>query len=107
MAYIERERVLEIAKDEYYSDFHKSMADLTSLRELLEDTPTADVVEVRHGENITKMYPTDEFICSECGLIMRDFEEIRVDEENDECHYEFEFKYCPNCGAKMDGKDGE
>lgn len=46
MAYIERERVLEIAKDEYYSDFHKSMADLTSLRELLEDSPTADVVEV-------------------------------------------------------------
>ena len=46
MAYIEREKVLEIAKDEYYSDFHKSMADLTSLRELLEDTPAADVVEV-------------------------------------------------------------
>ena len=44
--YIEREKVLEIAKDEYYSDFHKSMADLTSLRELLEDTPAADVVEV-------------------------------------------------------------
>ena len=107
MSYIEREKVLEIAKDEYYSDFHKSMADLTSLRELLEDTPAADVVEVRNGENITKMYPTEEFICSECGLIMRDFEEIRVDEENDECHYEFEFKYCPHCGAKMDGKDGE
>ena len=46
MAYIEREKVIEIAKDKYYSDFHKSMADLTSLRELLEDTPTADVVEV-------------------------------------------------------------
>lgn len=46
MAYIEREKVLEIAKDEYYSDFHKSMADLTSLKELLEDTPIADVVEV-------------------------------------------------------------
>ena len=44
--YIEREKVLEIAKDKYYSDFHKSMADLTSLRELLEDTPIADVVEV-------------------------------------------------------------
>lgn len=51
MAYIEREKVLEIAKDEYYSDFHKSMADLTSLRELLEDTPAADVVEVVHCEN--------------------------------------------------------
>ena len=46
MAYIEREKVLEIAKDKYYSDFHKSMADLTSLRELLEDTPAADVVDV-------------------------------------------------------------
>lgn len=46
MAYIEREKVIEIAKDEYYSDFHRSMADLTSLRELLEDSPTADVVEV-------------------------------------------------------------
>ena len=44
--YIEREKVLEIAKDKYYSDFHKSMADLTSLRELLEDTPAADVVDV-------------------------------------------------------------
>lgn len=49
MSCIEREKVLEIAKDKYYSDFHKSMADLTSLRELLEDTPIADVVEVRHG----------------------------------------------------------
>ncbi len=46
MAYVEKEKVLEIAKDEYYSDFHRSMADLTSLRELLEDTPAADVVEV-------------------------------------------------------------
>lgn len=50
MAYIEREKVLEIAKDEYYSDFHRSMADLTSLRELLEDSPTADVVEVVRKE---------------------------------------------------------
>ena len=73
----------------------------------LKEAPAVDAVEVKHGENITKMHPTDEFICSECGLIMRDFEEIRVDEENDECYYEFEFKYCPRCGAKMDGKDGE
>ena len=46
MAYVEKEKVLEIAKNKYYFDFHKSMADLTSLRELLEDSPTADVVEV-------------------------------------------------------------
>lgn len=33
-------------KSDCYSDFRRSMADLTSLKELLEDTPAADVVEV-------------------------------------------------------------
>lgn len=33
-------------KSDCYSDFRTSMADLTSLKELLEDTPAADVVEV-------------------------------------------------------------
>ena len=43
--YIEREKAYELARtSELYSDFHRSMADLTSLKELLEDTPTADVV---------------------------------------------------------------
>lgn len=67
-------------------------------------TPTADVTEIRHSKNITKMHPVDEFICSECGLILRDLTEVRIDEENeDECYYEFEVKYCPYCGAKIGG----
>ena len=37
--YIEREAVMKTARDGYHSDFGKSMADLTSLREVLEDTP--------------------------------------------------------------------
>ena len=89
MTYVEKEKVLEIAKDEYYSDFHKSMADLTSLRELLEDTPAADAVEVRHGYWIDGKCGHYK-ICSECNQIA-----------------DFYFDYCPNCGAKMDGKDGE
>ena len=56
---IEREKVLEIAKDEHYSDFHKSMADLTSLRELLEDTPAADVVEVVRCNDCRFYKPTE------------------------------------------------
>lgn len=44
--YIDSEAIMEIARDGYHSDFGRSMADLTSLRELIEDTPTADVVEV-------------------------------------------------------------
>lgn len=37
---------MRTARDGYHSDFGRSMADLTSLSEVLEDTPTADVVEV-------------------------------------------------------------
>ena len=94
MEYIEREKVLEIAKDNYYSDFHKSMADLISLRELLEDTPAADVVEVRHGRWIVKDLTP---YCSVCY--------IPSGYECDGVHSKTLF--CPNCGAKMDGKDGE
>ena len=57
--YIDSEAIMEIARDGYHSDFGRSMADLTSLEELIEDTPTADVVEVvrckdcRHYECFT------------------------------------------------------
>ena len=44
--YIEQEAVMRTARDGYHSDFGRNMADLTSLSEVLEDTPTADVVEV-------------------------------------------------------------
>jgi rubrerythrin len=50
--------------------------------------PTADVVEVRHGE-WTKSSPYNRFMnCSVCGF--------------GQDHTTF--KYCPNCGAKMDGE---
>lgn len=44
--YIRTDELLATARDGYHSDFGRSMADLTSLREVIEDTPTADVVEV-------------------------------------------------------------
>ena len=95
MAYIEREKVLEIAKDEYYSDFHKSMADLTSLRELLEDTPAADVVEVRHSY----------WQCSNVRMSSRDITCRYCHRTETISNGEEDFEYCPHCGAKMDGKD--
>lgn len=97
MAYIEREKVLEIAKDKYYSDFHKSMADLTSLRELLEDTPASDVVEVRHSY----------WQCSNVRISSRDITCKYCHRTETISNGSEDFEYCPNCGAKMDGKDGE
>ena len=60
-------------------------------------TPAADVAEVRHGEWIEGAeHFTNGFYeaeCSECGNY------IRWNEGNSG-----EWNYCPNCGAKMDGK---
>ena len=50
---------------------------------------TADVVEASHGYWIDGKCGHYK-ICSECNQIA-----------------DFYFDYCPNCGAKMDGKDGE
>ena len=96
MAYIEREKVLEIAKDEYDSDFHKSMADLTSLRELLEDTPAADVVEVRHSY----------WQCSNVRMSSRDITCRYCHRTETISNGKEDFEYCPHCGAKME-KGGE
>lgn len=60
----------------------------------LKVAPTADVVEVRYGE-----WKGCE--CSVCGKVSPT---VHLDVEN-----EYKIRktpYCPNCGAKMDGKDG-
>ena len=58
----------------------------------LANFPTADVVEVRHGEWLP--YPSDDYMkCSVCGM---EYHKTRMPDV---------VGYCPNpnCGAKMDG----
>ena len=60
---------------------------------LIEKQPAADVQEVKHGFwEEGKVRGQFALICSECkcsaGVI-------------------YDYDYCPNCGAKMDGKVGE
>lgn len=58
-------------------------------KQIVDAMPTADVVEVRHGEWIR--YPHGSGIhCSLCR------HKRRYKDAND--------AYCPNCGAKMDGE---
>ena len=63
---------------------------------LIADEPTADVVEVKHGAWIWK---ENDCACSVCG-----------EEGGKKHHYEDgtveKHSYCPNCGAKMDKKEG-
>jgi hypothetical protein len=64
--------------------------------EIIQNAPTADVVEVRHGYNKDFDYPSL-FECSICGW--SDYDTYTGDTS--------EYNFCPNCGAKMDGERRE
>ncbi len=66
-----------------------------NLCKIIDDEPTADVQEVRHGEWLkpsNSLIDNRQWICSECkGLIETAY-------HCEHCYY----NYCPNCGARMD-----
>lgn len=77
---------------------HNVYFSLTDVRKAIEQTPTADVVEVRYGNAIYGDH--DEwwgavYECSICG------EKWMLESSSYKTHY------CPYCGAKMDGERKE
>ena len=89
--YIDREALVERLK--------KEECDCEWLWAIL-DIPAADVVPVKHGHWISLDDYFEDAQCSECGdaLVIGDCS------FNDFCEC---YNYCPNCGAKMDGDEGE
>ena len=75
---------------------------LSVVEGMIAGIPSADVVEVVHGEWKETMQPLGfkEVKCVTCSVCDEDW---IMDE--DECidDYKTHWKYCPNCGAKMDG----
>ena len=67
-----------------------------SVKRVLMQAPAADVVEVRHGEWVSYVvgeagsFDIYAHYCNECDFVY-------------ESGSEYGCKYCPNCGAKMDG----
>ena len=103
--YIEKDTALETTYEPFTMSMCMTVPECNGMnraREMifkqLRDIPTADVVEVRHGRWIV----CDDLFgeighCSACGFFMN------VNEPGNGLPDIENLKYCPNCGAKMDG----
>lgn len=95
--YIERKALLEKAKE-----LAGGVFGTPRIIAAIKNAPKADVVEVMHGEWETGHFEGGIFDgtnfekCSVCQF-ERLFDDIR---------FKTTYKYCPNCGAKMDKKEG-
>lgn len=57
----------------------------------------------KKGHNCNEDYAAcDQFVCSECGIELQDWQ--RVERIEDISYHEYVFRFCPNCGAKMEDK---
>lgn len=73
-----------------------------SLFDYVKDFPEATVVSEIKAKNVNENYSDyDEFRCSRCGLHLEDWTRI-VYEDNETIYPEYAFKYCPECGAKIE-----
>lgn len=66
----------------------------------------ADVVEAKHGEWIVLAKFADKSICTECSVCGEEYtyKMGRIGDFVHSCYAKY--NYCPNCGAKMDLKEG-
>lgn len=97
--YIEREAMMEVVEKSKFDNCHDNPRTRMAHKHehehflnLIMRQPAADVVEVVHGkwEDASDL---DGVVCSVCG---EDFCVLTNENER--------FKYCPNCGARMDGE---
>lgn len=103
---IDAEKCYCIAKA-YHSDFEQNLANLHSLRELLDDCPIVDAVEVVHGkweDMWDGKYANPRYRCSVCK------EKANYKSVQDELlswrDVQVLTPYCPYCLAKLDGGIG-
>lgn len=113
---------VEHGKDEPYTvifrtddaDKYKHIED-ECRRMIGHEKPTVDAVPVKHGKWTIDRIDTYDlaygttgyepvYRCSVCGLLTESY--LRLDEPIMPEDADFP-NYCPNCGAKMDGADGE
>ena len=79
-----------------YSDFEQYIEQ----RNLILVLPSAD----KTTKNLNQDYDAvDQFVCGNCGIELQDWRRIERDEDDgDITYHEYRFRYCPNCGEKIE-----
>ena len=103
--YIRREdaRRMVVQLDKYawkspVSDERRVTVDVDLVKFGLDRIPAADVAEVVHGEWLRGDDDWDSLTTIQCSICSEDW----CFETDDDVSL-LNYKYCPNCGAKMDG----
>lgn len=101
MRLIDADQLVEILDDEYReTDNIVKKLIIICNKQILSDAPTVDAEPIRHGrwEEIKSgdWANATEYRCSECGKYR-----LAVNPVN------YNWNYCPNCGAKMEGEIDE
>ena len=61
-----------------------------------------DVQPITQTENMSTVAFCDRFICKNCDIHLENWVKVVIDPDDGErYHYEYEFKFCPECGAKI------
>ena len=72
-------------------------------KRMVNDFPAAGVQPVAETEDLATA--TEQFICKNCGIRIENFDKVVLEEDNDgyinKLFYEYRFKYCSECGAKV------
>ena len=97
-----REDAINIIKSECYI-FNPLSFDRTTMVNTALDIAIEALEKKCHNEN--RDYDScDQFVCSNCGIELQDWHRVERDEDGDITYHEYEFNYCPNCGAKMESE---
>lgn len=82
----------EKAKQELnVANVHKGI--VSAMQSFIDDVPTADVAEVKHGKWLLEREPDGKPYCFHCSVCDADFGRISIVSAT---------PFCPWCGAKMD-----
>ena len=74
---------------------------------MLDDLPSVTLVPKKcHNEN-HDYAERDQFVCSNCGIELQDWLRVEHEDNGYTTYHQYKFKYCPNCGAKVDERKSE